>query len=137
MSDTVVYNQYDNRYAMVFDDGETGYETDLCNPVGYEPFESQLNDLFVAGNVLSDYLAGMYPNGSPIYDDPGDETEDVSNYAYPDILAALDAQRANDARLAAQLAAANSSGTPTTPSATPAPATDVASGTPSSSATAS
>lgn len=128
MSDIVVFNQYDNRFTSVYNDGETGYDTDLCDPVGYEPFNDQLADLFSAGENLDEYLAQQYPNGSPVYPPDGEDGEDGENidpspYAFEDTLDALQQSKDVSDRLNAQAKQTQPATTSveSTPSSTPAP----------------
>lgn len=76
MADTIVYNQYDKRYNLVDgnDSSEVNDQPDLCDPIGYEPFEQQIIDLLSAGQTLANYLANKYPNGA---EPPGDIEEPV------------------------------------------------------------
>jgi hypothetical protein len=69
MADTTVYNQYDARFNMLFDDGEVNDEPDMCDPIGYEPFEQQIQDLLNSGQNLVDYFEQTFPNEPPETDE--------------------------------------------------------------------
>lgn len=76
MSDITVYNQYDIRFTSLFDDGEVNEGDDMCDPIGYEPFEQQVLDLLNAGETLSAWFEENYPND---YVDPEDSSDSTSS----------------------------------------------------------
>lgn len=72
MSDTTIYNQYNLRFTSMYDDGEINDDPDMCDPIGYEPFEQQIYDLMNAGENLSAWYEENYPND---YVDPEDSSD--------------------------------------------------------------
>lgn len=95
--DTIVYNQYNLRPGYTTPIGETNTEDDMCDPLGYEPFEQQIIDLFTAGANLAQYYKQQYPNGAT----PPDDIEEPIPYGL-DYMEAIDLQKSLTASLKKQ-----------------------------------